>query len=115
MKFLKFTISFLCLVLSCKKESALDASGIIMEYSPSQCAEKWQNGTTKAETSLIITKYLKENNIFIKKISIIDPPLSFVSCQACTCPSGAKIVVTVDYTFESKLKTLGYITTGIIN
>ena len=72
---------FLIVVLGCANDNPI-TSDISFNYSPTQCAEKWQFGESDAITIENLKIYLSENEIEIKKISISKPDVQ-IYCAAC--------------------------------
>lgn len=104
-----FLIYFGITLLSCNKMIDDSYNSInILNYSPTQCAEKWQFGSTDAETIANFDQYLKEIGIEAKSISISATD-GKVYCAACTCPSGRVISLKADVINSEKLVNLGFV------
>jgi hypothetical protein len=103
-----FFIAILFLI-SCDTTDMHEFDGFTsLKYSPTQCLEKWQFGSTDTETIANIEKYLKENGITIISISISKPD-GKIYCAACSCPSGRVISIKADSANAEKLVKLGFV------
>lgn len=99
-------------VISCKSDDLVgektSENEVYFSFSPTQCSEKWEFGSTDAETLNNIKLFLKENEIEVKTITISQPD-GKIYCAACTCPSGRYIDLVADLIYLEKLKKLGYV------
>ena len=79
----------------CKDE--IEKPGIKMEFNETQCSNPWKNALPGTDNYLFtVHQYLNDNGIDVYSISIelIDGG-NGIHCDACSCPSGRKIVIRI--------------------
>lgn len=106
----KLIILFVLIIcFSCEAEKDVEniSNDVFFSFSPTQCSEKWQFGSTDSETISNIMQFLKENEIEVKSIEISKPD-GKIYCAACTCPSGRTVDLKADIIYMQKLLKLGY-------
>jgi hypothetical protein len=88
---------------SCTKENK-----IVVRYGQTQCSDKWGYGNNDTETVQKMVVYLKAKGITVSSPNLSSAPADFISCLACTCPSGRVFTVTASGGDEEKLKAEGF-------
>jgi len=83
---------------------------ITMVYAETQCSDVWDvNPTSGASTEEMVINFFDETyDIDVKNISI-EVVNTGAFCQACSCPSGREIEVSVDEKFVSKMEEEGFV------
>jgi hypothetical protein len=92
------------LLLACDKEQTT----VVYFYGQTGCADVWGYGATDAETKEKLTTYLLNNGIKAQRVTLSQPPAGFISCLACTCPTGRTFAIVINKVDEEKLKALGF-------
>lgn len=114
-------------LLGCSAKD-LDIGGIPISYAETQCSDPWvRPGSTSATgwptdelRGQAILKYLQDNkvssarNVRFVEITPIYSGSNYIGsgkatiCQACTCPSGRRIDVTINETDWEQANKLGF-------
>ncbi|MEM7162637.1 MAG: hypothetical protein AAF487_09395 [Bacteroidota bacterium] len=105
-----FSVKVLCFIscilmfCACQKEKKAEDYFWI----ESKCANPWNTGesNTSAEVQNTVIAFLENENIEVFDIYISEEQDLIQTCEACTCTTGRRIVVSVDK--KKKIEDLGF-------
>lgn len=99
-------VLFITTAISCTKEKNLE----IFYWAQTKCTdEPWKtSNNTEDEIKLAIINYLKDEDIEVDNIEFeFDKDLQ-QDCEACSCTTGTKIIVTILEGNSIKMEELGF-------
>lgn len=90
--------------ISCTKEE----NNEMFFWPQTKCAEPWNIYSNNNEISTAITNYLNKEDIKVDNVQFdFDRNLQSL-CEACTCTTGTKIIVTIAEGNSSRMEELGF-------
>lgn len=117
MKKINFKINFILILISASvscetSENTNVDNGIGYYWEQTKCSDPW--GTTEADSNSVVISALKNylNDNGVPKVEVIDFDNTLsdgeITCDACHCPTGVRIIMEVPGNQSGKMEGLGF-------
>lgn len=109
MKYLLISVVAAIALFSCKRENQDETATFV--YDQTQCSDAWVNSSNDSITVHNVYQYLDSMHVYGPELHVwIKNEGTNVVCQACSCPTGKKIYVSILFPkdVEEKLIALGF-------
>jgi hypothetical protein len=78
-----------------------------LSYLETQCADPWGVASSRSEKEALIKNYFAEKGVIIISVEFA-VATNVLTCQACGCNSGRKIIASIDKSDVETLKAHGF-------